>query len=145
MTPGERARQLVIDAVKRELEAMAHDLLEAAKHDISRSPVTGDPDPAVSLRESGRVGRVQRRGDRWSIAVGFHTVYAAAQHEGHMSYVREGVTGEAAGGRIFWEVKHHPGGGKTKYLERNVKAMAPEFDRRLAEAVRRELAAARLI
>jgi hypothetical protein len=129
MTLGERAKQRMIQAAERELKAIAHEVLEQAKRDISVSPPPGeDPDPAISLRESGRIGEVRRSGDRLSITVGFFADYAAAQHEGAWSYIRDGK-------RVVAVIHHHPGGGHTKYLERQLKAMLPEFRERLRAAV----------
>lgn len=119
-------------AVERELRDIAEDLLERARRDISVSPPAGDPDEGVSLRKSGRVGPVRRQGERISVAVGFHTPYAAAQHEGRWSYLRNGE-------RVVAVVKQHPGGGSTKFLERNLKEMTPTYEERLTSAVRRAL------
>jgi len=119
--------------VERELRDIAEDVLERAEPNISASPPPNeDPDEAVSLRESGRVGEVRRRGDRSEITVGFYAVYAAAQHEGAWSYLRDDK-------RVVAKVRHHPGGGKTKYLEDVIKAMHAEYSRRLARASARAL------
>lgn len=150
MTPrGEAIKERILRAAEQEMQRIADDLLAAAQRDISASPPPDeDPNEAVKLRESGRVEGPRRWGGRFgtgvSVTVGFHTEYAAVQHEGKWSYAREGVKGKAAGGRVFIEVKHHPGGGSTKFLERNVKARTiSELPQRLAEAIRVELARTR--
>jgi hypothetical protein len=134
-TPGKDALARVRAAVGEELRLIAEDALDRAKQKISISPPPGiDPAPAVALRASGTVGRVRRRGNHMTISVGFHATYAAVQEIGRMSYEREGHSG-----RIFWQVRNHPGGGQTRYLESTIKEMAADYDRRLAHAARRAL------
>jgi hypothetical protein len=135
-TPGQKALRRVRRATNRALEEIAADLLERARRDVSIDD--GD------LRVSGRVTRVSRRAGWLIIEVRFGggpVKHAAAQEFGHMSYVREGQRGQAPGGRIYWAVHHHPGGGRTHYLGGNVKAMVPEYRERIAKAVREALSA----
>lgn len=61
--------------------------------------------------------------------VSFNTIYAAAQHEGEMEYMRNGKL-------IVWKVKHHPMGGKSHYLGDPLKAMIPDYEEYIGLKVR---------
>ena len=69
--------------------------------------------------------------DPWA-ELSWNTVYAAAQHEGEMFYERDGKV-------IHWVVRNRPGGGKTKWLEHEVLAMIPRYERYIARGMRRRL------
>lgn len=65
--------------------------------------------------------------------VSYNTVYAAAQHEGEMTYERNGKL-------IHWVVKQHTEPGtKTKYLEDPYKAMVPRIEPYVAAKIREGL------
>lgn len=116
--PGALAYRRTVIAVMQELGVLGVELLEAAKRDVPPRDPSDDPDPSLDLAASGRVEPVKRRGNVIVEEVGFHTPYAAYQHEGHL---------------------RHRHGGRRKYLEANLKTIAPKVAPRLAAAVRREL------
>lgn len=100
----------ILRAIEREMTDIATDLLAEAKRQTPREKST--------LVRSGRKD-VRRIGDRIEARISFNTPYAARQHE-ELSY-------------------RHPRGGNAKYLERPLRAMVPEFERRLAAAMRRAI------
>lgn len=83
----------------------------------------GDPNPAEVIED----------GDRMEVSVTFSTPYAHVQHEGHAIMHR--------GDTVYnWRARHWPGGGGPKYLENNLKAMAPRYEAALRAAVAKALA-----
>ena len=90
------------------LKVIGEDLLGQAQRDA--------PVEEGTLRGSGKVDlTVTPEGA--SVEVSFSTPYAARQHE-----------------EVTWK---HPKGGKSKYLEDNLKAMAPRYLAALAAAIRK--------
>jgi hypothetical protein len=102
------------------LEEVGHVILETAKHEIPVGDPAVDPDPNVSLRDSGHV-EVERAGR--SVVIVFDTPYAAKQHE-QQRYA-------------------HPRGGHAKFLERPLMAMLPRIEGILASEVRKRFSASR--
>lgn len=99
-------------AMDTRVRLLAEQVLERAKADAPPSPPAGeDPDPAVSLRDSGHVRRVGA--GRYEIV--FDAPYAAKQHES-----------------LRFE---HPRGGKPKFLEAAVREAAAELPVSLAGAM----------
>lgn len=92
------------------MRTIGEDLLGQAQRDA--------PVEEGTLRGSGQT-HTTVFGDRVETEVSFDTVYAARQHE-----------------EVTWK---HPKGGKAKYLEDNLKAMAPRYLAALAAAVRKAL------
>jgi hypothetical protein len=110
-------RHAIGDAMHHAVDDLAHEILHAAQADAPPSPPPGeDPNPAVSLRESGYVEALPGGG----VEVGFRTPYAAKQHEDF---------------RL-----EHPRGGTPKYLERHVTAAAAQLEGRIAIEVRKVMA-----
>lgn len=97
-------------AIEREVNAIMTDVLAEAKRQTPR-------DKSTLVRSA--VKDVQSLGDRIEVRITFNTPYAARQHE-ERSY-------------------KHPRGGKAKYLEDPMRAMAGQVERRLAAAYRRAL------
>jgi hypothetical protein len=117
----ERVQRLMADGAAEGLHDAGEDLLGAAQLDA--------PIETGRLRGSGTIdplGRgpvlIDRARRRLKIIVAFTVVYAARQHE-----------------EITWE---HPLGGKAKYLEGNLLAMAPRYNRYIANKIRAKLKAA---
>ena len=100
----------VLREVEREMTDLTADLLARSKPLVPR-------DKSTLVRSGTR--EVVRVGDRIEGRVAYNTVYAARQHE-----------------ETTWE---HPRGGQAKYLEEPLRAMVPEFESRLAAAMRRAL------
>lgn len=116
-------RQRMIDAAERAVESAAHDLLGRAQRDA--------PVDTGALRASGRVD-MTRTATGVEAEVSFNRVYAAAQEVGYATMMR--------GGRpVEWQARHHPKGGRSRYLGSNLEAMAARYEAVIAEAVRREL------
>lgn len=92
------------------LEDVAKRVLAAAQDNVPVGDPAEDPDPGVSLRESGRI---DRHGNGFIIS--FDAPYAAKQHED-------------------LRLKH-PRGGGPKYLERALTEMAPTIERFVASKV----------
>ena len=106
----------LIRAVRDGAEAGMRVAAEAILAESNRNLPVGDPkldpDPGVSLAESGRVDR-QPDG---SYRVVYDAPYAAYQHENLHA--------------------KHPRGGGPKFLERALTTLAPQLDRFVATAVR---------
>ena len=100
----------VLREVEREMTDLTTDLLARSKPLVPR-------DKSTLVRSGTR--EVRRVGDRIEGTVTYNTPYAARQHE-ELSY-------------------RHPRGGQAKYLEQPLRAMVPEFESRLAAAMRRAL------
>lgn len=98
------------NAARAALTAATNDLLGQAQREA--------PVEEGTLRGSGSA-RVIDVGGKIVGEVSFDTVYAARQHE-----------------EVTWR---HPKGGKAKYLEDPLKAMAPRYLAALAAAVRKAL------
>lgn len=96
------------------LEAAAHQVLEEAKRNVPVGDPAVDPDPNVSLADSGHV---EREGN--GFIVSFDAAYAAKQHEDlHLK---------------------HPRGGGPKYLERALTGVMPSLERIIASRVEARL------
>lgn len=100
------------------LREAARELLRRAAADAPPTDPENDPDPDVTLSESGRL-EFDARG-RY-VRVIFDTPYAAKLHEDQ---------------RL-----KHPHGGKAKYLESNLTAMIPKLEGILASEVRKRVGA----
>lgn len=113
MNPAEgiaSVRRAFIDGADEALRTFAHELLDAARRDAPPSPER-DPDPGVSLRDSGRV--VKRGRDYYVV---FDAPYAAKQHEAqHFK---------------------HPRGGRPKFLESNLQRMARDLPAGIGHEIR---------
>lgn len=96
------------------LERAARELLERARRNVPKGDPSVDPDPNVSLRESGRVEQ-----DGHTRVVRFDTPYAAKVHEDQ---------------RL-----RHPRGGTAKYLEKELQAMVPKLERIVAGEVHKHI------
>lgn len=97
------------------LEAAAHQVLEEAKRNAPVGDPATDPDPSMTLADSGHI---ERHGD--GFIVSFDTPYAAKQHEDmHLK---------------------HPRGGGPKYLERALTGVLPSLERVIASKVEARLA-----
>jgi hypothetical protein len=103
------------DGAQDGMRIAAEAVLEEAKRNLPVGDPQTDPDPAVSLKESGRVERQVDGGYR----VIFDAPYAAYQHENLHA--------------------KHPRGGGPKYLERALTTLAPQLDRFVAPAVRAQV------
>lgn len=66
--------------------------------------------------------------------VSFNTVYAAAQEVGEMYYLTHDNTKI-----VHWVVRNHPKGGKSHYLEDQVKVMAGRYEAAMGTYVARAL------
>lgn len=110
MNEGEAAKHRVRAATIAAVEQITNDLLGRAQRDA--------PVEEGTLRGSGQAN-VDVTPTRVSGEVTFDTVYAARQHE-----------------EVTWK---HPKGGKAKYLEDNLKAMAPRYLAALAAAIRKAM------
>src|SRR3954471_2399037 len=86
----------------------AEAILEEAKRNVPVGDPKVDPDPSVSLRDSGDIDRTPTGGYR----ITFDTPYAA--------YVHENLHAK------------HPRGGGPKYLERALTTLGPQLDRFVA-------------
>lgn len=109
---ADRIERLMMGAADRALMDVAHVVLEQAKHDAPPTDPEDDPDPTVSIRESGQVRRVARG----KVQISFDAPHAAKHHENF---------------RLA-----HPRGGGPKYLERNVLAASRALQGRLAAEIR---------
>ena len=98
------------------LEEAAKLVLERAKGNIGKGDPRLDPDPAVTLAESGRVERDEHGG----VVIVFDTPYAAWQHENQHA--------------------RHPRGGGAKYLERALTEIAPTLEGIIGSQVHARLA-----
>jgi hypothetical protein len=106
------------DVVARRVEAELDDALEEIGEDLLGRAQRDAPIEEGTLRASGDVRVVTGRGAGVAV-VSFNTPYAAKQHE-ELEY-------------------EHPRGGRAKYLEANLKAMAPAYRARIAAAFRKAL------
>src|SRR4051794_36519310 len=107
MAEGEQAKRKMQAAVAAAMDAMTNDLLGRAQREA--------PVEEGTLRGSGEAN-VEVTPTRITGEVSFSTVYAARQHE-----------------EVTWK---HEKGGKAKYLEDPLKAMAPRYLSALAAAMR---------
>lgn len=117
----EDARRRAHEAAEETLQLVAEDLAGRAARD---APISAAPsDGGGTLRGTAAVGEIEEAetasGSSLSIEVSFSTVYAARQHE-----------------EVTWK---HPHGGKAKYLESNLLAMGPRYERVLAAKVKEAL------
>lgn len=108
------------DAIGRKMKAAARRAVEASCEDLLGRAQREAPVEEGTLRGSGSVEiRSNPDGTGVSGEVSFDTVYAARQHE-----------------EVTWT---HPKGGKAKYLEDPLKAMAPRYAAAIAAAVRQSI------
>jgi hypothetical protein len=89
----------------------AEAILEEAKRNVPVGDPKVDPDPNVSLRDSGGIDRTADGGYR----ITFDTPYAA--------YIHENLHAQ------------HPRGGGPKFLEHALTTLGPQLDRFVATAV----------
>jgi len=138
------------EAAADALTTMAEDLAARAVADAPvdtgtlRASVSPGPGGELVMREQPR-----SNGERIEVEVSFSTPYAAVQHEGHALmhhkvnvYERTGPRGgwKKVGQKLVeytWRARRWPGGGGPKFLERNVTAQAPRYERILKAAVER--------
>lgn len=113
---GAEIRRAALRGAEKALESAAQDL--AARAALEAPIETGTLRASVSPGPGGPL--VKRVGhDTVEVDVTFDTVYAARQHE-----------------EITW---HHPRGGKAKYLEDPLKAMAARYEAVVGASVRKEI------
>lgn len=160
-TLGEAALNAIYEAIRETLPVFALDLAGRAIEDApvmtgrlrgSASP-GGDPvfggSPTVEVQEPSP--------GEFVVEVTFSTPYAHAQHEGYIDYgpgqdvfVRAhtrtlssgrvvSVRAHTATRRGIVRFRHYPLGGGKKFLEKNLKAMAPRYEAALAAAIERKL------
>lgn len=160
MTLGQRALEAVRETAREVLEDAAFDLAAAASNDAPvetgrlRASVSPGGDPAYGGVEDAVVREV---GDRLEVHVSFSAPYAAAQHEGYIDYgparevhvrahsrrlpsgrvVRVRAHTQTRSGRVYF--RSHPLGGGKKFLENNLKAMAPRYEAVLAARIAAKL------
>ncbi len=108
MNQGQKAAKVRRQFVEQAMRVIADDLLGRAQRDA--------PVEEGTLRGSGHV-EITVTPQRISAEVSFNTVYAARQHE-----------------EVTWR---HPKGGKSKYLEDNLKSMGTRY-RNVLEAAQRK-------
>lgn len=108
MSDGARKAAARRAATVEAMRVIGEDLLGRSQRDA--------PVEEGTLRGSGQT-HTTVHADSVETEVSFDTVYAARQHE-----------------EVTWK---HPKGGKAKYLEDNLKAMAPRYLSALAAAVRK--------
>jgi hypothetical protein len=94
----------------------AEAILEEAKRNVPVGDPKVDPDPNVSLRDSGKV---ERDPDGNGYRITFDTPYAAYVHENLHA--------------------RHPRGGGPKFLERALTTLGPQLDRFVATAVQPQI------
>lgn len=92
----------------------AEAVLEESNRNLPVGDPKVDPDPSVSLKESGRVERTPRG---WRVI--YDADYAAYQHENLHA--------------------EHPRGGGPKFLEHALTTLGPELDRFVATAVQPQI------
>ena len=97
------------------LKNFAEDVLRLAQSFVPIGDPLVDPDPAVSLAESGHLLWL----NRGNVLIIFATEYATKVHES--TYLK------------------HPRGGTHHYLENALKALMPRMEEYIAEAVEAEL------
>jgi hypothetical protein len=118
MPSPDEVRRLAARGASRGLAEIALKVLEAAKHGVPVGDPDVDPDPMVTLRESGRIEI--EHGGRTALIV-FDTPYAAKIHEDlHL---------------------HHPRGGGAKYLEGPTLQALPLLEGAIASEVRKNMKA----
>jgi hypothetical protein len=105
-------------AIRRALEGSLEDAMRIAVEDLLGRAVRDAPVDEGTLRGSG-TATVEVHGQEVIGKVTFGTPYARAQHEG-----------------LDFE---HPKGGKAKYLESNLTALAPRYKKILAASARKAL------
>lgn len=103
LTGAELAR-LMLQGAHEGLAKAALEVLEEAKRRAPKTDPEHDPDPSVTLADSGHIEL--EPGGR-SVRIEFDTPYAAKQHEA-LHY-------------------RHPHGGEAKYLEKSLLEVAPRF------------------
>lgn len=107
------------NAVERAAEDGGRLAAEAVLQEAQRNVPVGDPrvdpDPSVSLKDSGHIMPLPEGGYR----VEFDTPYAA--------WIHENLHAE------------HPRGGEAKYLERALTTLAPQLSQIMATAVRAQI------
>lgn len=101
----------------------AHAVLEEAQRNIPVGDPKVDPDPSVSLKDSGHVEVIPNQFGTL-VRVTFDTPYAARVHENLRM--------------------KHPRGGEAKFLEKALLALAPTMDRVVAAKVDAETATGKL-
>jgi hypothetical protein len=134
MTEVER---IVRRATARALNLLADQLAAMA---IPETPmVTGTLRGSEVFPSNDGDGSHTATEDHLESMVSFNTVYAMAQHEGDMTYERNGK-------EIHWVVKRHTEPGtKTHYLEDPYKALVPRMEPFIAAYIKEELDRAKLL
>lgn len=112
------------DDIERRMREAAERAVSVAAHDLLGRAQRAAPVEEGTLRASGVVemeehARGALPGHAIVATVSFNTPYAARQHE-----------------EITWK---HPRGGKAKYLEDELKAMTPRYERVIGESIRAAL------
>lgn len=159
-TPGQEALTKMRAAAREALETAAFDLAGRAAADapVESGRLRGSVSPGGDPAHGGSPNAmVVEKGDRMEISVSFSTPYAHAQHEGYIDYgggtevevrahTRRLPSGKAIRVRAHTQTRrgrvrfrHYPLGGGRKFLERNLKAMAPRYESVIAEKVRRAM------
>jgi len=87
--------------------------------DLQRKSAEQAPIDTGDLRANCSVSPIREEGNRKYITVGYNLPYARRQHE-HVEY-------------------RHPKGGKAKYLEDPYKENVENYERMIAEAIRKEI------
>jgi hypothetical protein len=119
----DRVRDRMISAGLDALEVAARDLLGRATRDA--------PIDTGALRASGRV-EVTRTRNGGEAEVSFNRPYAAAQEVSYATMMRDGKV-------VEWQARHHPKGGRSRYLGSNLEAMAGRYRAVLAAAIAKAL------
>lgn len=120
MSDPSEVRRLVEAGAKKGLAEIAVHVLEAAKRDVPVGDPALDPDPSVSLKESGKIEL--HAGGRFA-SVTFDTPYSAKQHED-------------------MRLKH-PRGGGPKFLEGPALQAIPLLEGAIASEVRKRIGGSR--
>lgn len=132
MTEGEQAALKMRTAAARALNLLADQVAALSIQEAPIAPGGGTLRGSCVYPANDEDGSHTATEDDLTAMVSYNTVYAAAQHEGEMTYERNGAT-------IHWKVEHHTEPGtKTHYLEDPYKAMLPRIEPFVAAMVRAE-------
>lgn len=115
MTLADDILRAVQEGADHGMRLAAEAILEEAKRNVPVGDPKVDPDPNVSLRDSGDIDHAPGGGYR----ITFDTAYAAYVHENLHA--------------------RHPRGGGPKYLERALTTLGPQLDRFVATAVQPQI------
>lgn len=113
-TDSREIERLVLEGAQEGLARAGVELLRAGQADVPVGDPQEDPDPSVSLAASGNVEVYEH-----TVVVAFETAYAAKQHEAQHF--------------------EHPRGGRSKYLEANLKAVIPRLEGIVAGEVHKRM------